>query len=95
MPERGRVKWFSSEKGYGFIELEGRGDVFAHYSDIVAQDENFRLLNRGALVEFDLVEGKSGLRATSIVTVEEAVKDRSESGDETPVERPPEPTVDG
>ena len=95
MPERGRVKWFSSEKGYGFIELDGRGDVFAHYTDIVAEDEKFRLLNRGVLVEFDLVEGKTGLRATSIVVVEEAVKDRGESGEETPTRDSSELTDDG
>ena len=84
MPERGRVKWFSSEKGYGFIELEGRGDVFAHYTEIPVQGEKFRLLTRGALVEFDLVEGESGLRATNIVVVDEAVTDPGESAEETP-----------
>ena len=49
----GRVKWFSAEKGYGFIEREGGPDVFVHYSAI--QDEGFRTLDEGQEVEFEIV----------------------------------------
>lgn len=62
----GRVKWFSDEKGYGFIEVEGRTkDVFVHYSDIVG--EGFRSLEEGADVEFEIEPGQNGDRAKNVV----------------------------
>ncbi|KPL00404.1 MAG: cold-shock protein [Planctomycetes bacterium SM23_65] len=67
MPVRGTVKWFSSEKGYGFITCEGRDEVFAHYSEIVDDGTGFRFLERGTEVEFELVEGERGPRARHIV----------------------------
>ena len=72
MPVRGRVKWFSSQKGYGFIEVEGAEDVFAHYSDIVDPGDGFRFLERGQQVEFEIVAGERGPRASGIVKVEPA-----------------------
>ena len=54
---RGRVKWFSDEKGYGFIEPEGGGeDVFVHYTEIAS--EGFRKLEEGSEVEFAVVEDR-------------------------------------
>ena len=51
---RGRVKWFSDEKGFGFIEPEGGGeDVLVHYTEIVG--EGFRTLEEGGVVEFEVV----------------------------------------
>jgi len=70
MPVRGRVKWFSSKKGYGFIERDGGEDVFAHYSEIVESDGGFRYLERGTEVEFEVAEGEQGPRATGIVKVQ-------------------------
>ncbi len=61
----GRVKWFSAEKGYGFLEREDGGDVFVHFSAI--NGEGFRTLNEGERVEFDVVEGDRGPQAANVV----------------------------
>lgn len=61
----GTVKWFNSEKGYGFIEMEGGGDVFVHYSAI--QGEGFKTLEEGQAVTFDIVEGERGPQAANVV----------------------------
>ena len=61
----GKVKWFSAEKGYGFIAREDGDDVFVHFSAI--QDEGFRTLNEGQDVEFDIVEGARGPQAANVV----------------------------
>ena len=65
---RGRVKWFSDEKGYGFIESEGGGEVvFVHYTEIVG--EGFRSLEEGSVVEFEVVDGRRGKKQASRVEV--------------------------
>ena len=61
----GIVKWFNSEKGYGFIEREDGGDVFVHFSAI--QGEGFKTLEEGQAVEFDVVEGNRGEQAANVV----------------------------
>jgi CspA family cold shock protein len=59
------VKWFNSEKGFGFIEQEGGGpDVFAHYSSIASQ--GYRELHEGQKVEFDVTQGQKGPQAENI-----------------------------
>lgn len=61
----GKVKWFSAEKGYGFIEVEGQDDVFVHFTAI--EGEGFRTLEEGQTVAFDIVEGNRGPQAANVV----------------------------
>ncbi|HHY37533.1 MAG TPA: cold shock domain-containing protein [Clostridia bacterium] len=65
----GRVKWFSAQKGYGFIERDDGGDVFVHYSAI--QGDGFKTLNQGERVEFEIVEGTRGPQAANVVRLGE------------------------
>ena len=67
MATTGKVKWFSNAKGYGFIEKEGGGDVFVHFSAI--QGEGFKSLEEGQEVQFDVVEGERGPQAANVVRV--------------------------
>ncbi|MGN7456331.1 cold-shock protein [Paenibacillus pasadenensis] len=63
--QRGTVKWFNAEKGYGFIEVEGGSDVFVHYSAITG--EGFKTLDEGQAVEFNVVDGSRGPQAENVV----------------------------
>ena len=60
----GTVKWFSQEKGYGFLQREGGPDVFVHYSAI--QGSGFRSLEEGQPVEFEIVDGPKGPQAGNV-----------------------------
>ena len=63
--EKGTVKWFNSEKGLGFIEVEGGEDVFVHFSAITG--DGFKTLEEGQPVEFEIVEGNRGAQAANVV----------------------------
>lgn len=64
---RGTVKFFNSEKGFGFISREGADDVFVHFSNIVG--ENYRTLEAGQEVEFDIGPGRKGDEAQNVKPV--------------------------
>lgn len=72
---RGVVKWFSAEKGYGFITPEGsadgEGDVFVHYTAI--QSSGYRKLEAGETVEFEITEGPKGKQASGVVSAQESL----------------------
>ena len=60
----GKVKWFSAEKGYGFIAREEGDDVFVHFSAI--QSDGYKTLDEGQEVSFDIIEGERGPRAANV-----------------------------
>lgn len=64
----GKVKWFSQEKGYGFIQQDSGPDVFVHHSQI--QASGFRTLNEGERVEFDVIEEPKGLKAQNVTRLD-------------------------
>jgi CspA family cold shock protein len=65
---QGTVKWFSKEKGYGFIQREGGSDVFVHHTAI--EGSGFRTLEEGEKVEFDIVEDPKGVKAQNVVRLD-------------------------
>ena len=61
---KGKVKWFSNQKGYGFITPEEGNDVFVHHSAI--QGDGYKTLDEGQDVEFDIVDGPKGQQASNV-----------------------------
>lgn len=61
---KGTVKWFNSQKGYGFISDEAGNDVFLHYSGL--NMNGFKTIDEGQEVEFDVVEGSKGPQAANV-----------------------------
>ncbi len=61
---QGTVKWFNSEKGYGFIAVDGGQDLFVHYTAI--DMEGYRSLEDGQRVEFEVGEGPKGPQAEQV-----------------------------
>lgn len=66
---QGKIKWFSEDKGYGFIEREDGGeDVFLHYSELKEQ-RGFKTIEEGARVEFEVEPGPKGPKASNVERV--------------------------
>ena len=68
---RGIVKWFNNQKGYGFITMEDGTDIFVHYSSILT--EGYKTLVEGQYVEFELVRTDKGLQAKNVVEIKTAL----------------------
>ncbi len=65
---KGKVKWFSNQKGYGFITPESGKDVFVHFSAI--QGDGYKMLEEGQDVEFEIIEGPKGEQAANVTKAE-------------------------
>jgi CspA family cold shock protein len=63
--EKGKVKWFNAEKGFGFIERDEGGDLFVHYSAIVM--DGYKALDDGTDVMFEVVDGSKGPQAANVM----------------------------
>ena len=61
---KGTVKWFNNQKGYGFISDEQGNDIFVHFSGI--KSDGFKSLDEGQAVEFDVIDGAKGPQATNV-----------------------------
>lgn len=64
---KGTVKWFNNQKGFGFICDEQGNDIFVHYSGLNMQ--GFKSLEEGQKVQFDIVEGAKGPQATNVTSL--------------------------
>ncbi|MFC1674445.1 cold-shock protein [Candidatus Omnitrophota bacterium] len=61
---KGKVKWFSNQKGYGFVTSDDGKDIFVHYSAI--QGDGYKTLEEGVEVEFEVTQGPKGEQATNV-----------------------------
>ena len=61
----GTVKWFNSQKGYGFIEVEGGSDIFVHHNEI--QGQGYKSLDEGEQVDFEVRENDKGQHAANVI----------------------------
>lgn len=64
---KGKVKWFNNQKGYGFISDEKGGDVFVHYSGL--NMEGFKTLDEGQEVEYEVIDGQKGPQAVNVTKI--------------------------
>lgn len=70
---KGTVKWFNNQKGFGFITMEDGTDIFVHYSGIVSE-EKFKSITEGQTVEFEIADCEKGKQAINVTVVETVVE---------------------
>jgi cold shock protein len=69
--EKGTVKWFNNDKGFGFIQREqGKEDVFVHFRAISTDNDGYRTLTEGQRVEFSVTQGQKGPQAENVVVID-------------------------
>lgn len=66
---KGKVKWFNSQKGYGFIEMEEGKDIFVHHTEIKDANSGFRTLDEGQMVKFEVRQGQKGEHAANVMKI--------------------------
>ena len=77
---KGTVKWFNSKKGFGFITQDDDAtDIFVHFSAIQGDENDFKIIYEGDIVEFDIVEGQKGPQASNVVVVEKGPRENMRS----------------
>ncbi|WP_198242875.1 cold-shock protein [methane-oxidizing endosymbiont of Gigantopelta aegis] len=65
----GTVKWFNSDKGFGFIEQQSGPDVFVHFRNIISGDSSYKSLDEGQTVEFNVTQGQKGPQAENVTVI--------------------------
>ena len=86
MPEKGKVKWFSNVKGYGFLQKEGESqDIFIHYSSI--QGEGYKTLKEDEEVTFDIVQGEKGPQAANVVRNKKPAAPQAQTAGQPPPQK--------
>ena len=78
---KGTVKWFNNQKGYGFITMEDGTDIFVHYSGIVSE-EKFKSIAEGQTVEFEIVDVERGKQAVNVTVIENVETKQEEKENE-------------
>ena len=77
---KGTVKWFDKKIGYGFITPDdGSADIFVHYSAIQGEDEEFKIIYEGDIVEYEVTEGKKGEQASNVTIIEKGPRTNTRS----------------
>ena len=76
---KGTVKWFNSNKGFGFINSEEGNDVFVHFSALAGDDDDYKTLNENDEVEFDVVQGVKGPQANNVVVTKKGTPSENRS----------------
>ena len=71
---KGTVKWFNSQKGYGFITMEDGTEIFVHYSGIISE-QKFKSIAEGQTVEFEITDGEKGKQAINVTVIETVAED--------------------
>jgi len=73
---KGTVKWFNSRKGFGFITTEENQDIFVHYTAIKSDQDEFKTIYEGDIVEFEIIDGQKGPQASDVRVIEKGPREQ-------------------